>query len=524
MNETVPDLIVGLLRPDAYPHSVEEIRLIETHISWVFLTGSYAYKVKKPVDFGFLDFSTLARREWFCHEELRLNRRLAPDLYLDVCAICGSPEAPRIDGRGPVLEYAVRMRQFPPDALLSNLAATGTLETRHIDRLAELVATFHGSIPRSTTHDPYGTPDCIRKATLDNLSHIAPAILSDPDRILLQSLHGRAERDHEQLDAFFRRRKEEGFVRECHGDLHLANIALIDDTPTPFDAIEFNPELRWIDVISELAFLAMDLEVRELCRYSARLLNRYLAITGDYSAMALWGYYRRYRAMVRAKIAALTWAGTADPDRKASMVADFHRYLRYAQSLLTEKRPWLCILHGVSGSGKSWLAREISESLYAIVVRSDVERKRLAANLSLVGDRLYDREFTEKTYETLMQRARGLIESNLPVLLDATFLAVHHRDRARKLAEEVGARFLILSLEAPIETLYARIEARRRAAGDPSDADLRILERQLASFQPLREEEMPFVAKYRAGSPLGPWLERLRDRLEEAPDAVTNRQ
>jgi aminoglycoside phosphotransferase family enzyme/predicted kinase len=524
MNKTLPRLVAGLLHPDVYPHPVGEIRLIETHISWVFLTGSYAYKVKKPVNFGFLDFSTLAQREWFCQEELRLNRRLAPDLYLGVCAIRGSPEVPRIDGPGPTLEYAVRMRQFPPDALLSNLATGGTLETRHIDSLADLVAKFHDSIPRSTTNDPYGTPECIRKATLDNFFQIAPAILSNSDHIILQSLRERAERDHEQLESFFQDRKKEGFVRECHGDLHLANIALIDDTPTPFDAIEFNPELRWIDVISELAFLAMDLEVRELCRYSARLVNRYLAITGDYSAMALWGYYRRYRAMVRAKIAALTWAGTEDSDRKTSLVEDFRRYLRYAQALLTEKRPWLCILHGVSGSGKSWLAREIAESFYAIVVRSDIERKRLAANLNLTGTRLYDREITEKTYESLIEWASRLLESNLPVLLDATFLAPHHRDRARKVAEAKGARFLILSLEAPIETLHARIEARRRAVGDPSDADLAVLERQLAHFQPLREGEMHLAAKYRAGAPLGPWLQRLRDRLEGRPDAVTNRQ
>ncbi|MDD2769758.1 MAG: AAA family ATPase [Methylococcus sp.] len=491
-----PDpLLTGLMRPEAYPHPVSSIQLIETHISWVFLTGTYAYKIKKPVNFGFLDFSTLERRQRFCLEEVRLNRRLAPEVYLDTVAITGSPRAPRIEGDGPEFEYAVKMRQFPADALLADLAASQRLTTANIDALAQLLAEFHRSISRNTVLDSYGSVTDIRSATLQNFAQIQAALATE-HRSSLDQLAELAQRDHARLDTVFRNRKKDGFVRECHGDLHLANIALIDGKPVPFDAIEFNPALRWIDVISELAFLAMDLEARGLPQLAARLVNGYLSITGDYAGMVLWNYYRRYRAMVRAKIAALTWESSAGTAAKNALLGDFKRYVDYASSLEADQPPRLVLMHGVSGSGKTHIAQRLAEEMNAVMIRSDVERKRIAARDYIAPARLYLPELTRTTYTRLNELAEPILKAGHSVILDATFLEREFRDAAKWMADQTGALFTIVSADAPPEVLRERILARRKTGLDPSDADLDVLEMQLRSRKPLGEDEQAFVVEY----------------------------
>ncbi|WP_367027367.1 AAA family ATPase [Methylococcus sp. ANG] len=483
----------GLTSADAYPHPVSGIRLIETHISWVFLTGTYAYKIKKPVDFGFLDFSTLDRRRRCCEEEIRLNRRLAPEIYLAVCPITGSPHTPRVDGDGPPFEYAVKMRQFAEGSLLTDMAAANTLIPDHIDALARLIAEFHGSIPRSGSADDYGSLSRIRGATMDNFAHIEAVLPPNQMDTGIAVLKETAERDHETLEGVFLSRKHEGYVRECHGDLHLANIALIGGKPVPFDAIEFNPALRWIDVISELAFLAMDLEARGLRRLAARLVNGYLAVTGDYGGMALWHYYLRYRAIVRAKIAVLSWQSAAQEAARTEHLASFRRYVDYALSVSPSRRPRLIVMHGVSGSGKTHVAAQIAEREGAIMIRSDVERKRLASHLHADPAQMYLPAFTRATYDKLLELATPSLRARLSVVLDATFLERRYRDDARQLADRSGAAFTIVAMEAPEAVLRQRILARQRAGADPSDADLGVLEKQLQSRLPLGEDEVPFT-------------------------------
>nr|WP_232470757.1 bifunctional aminoglycoside phosphotransferase/ATP-binding protein [Methylococcus sp. BF19-07] len=478
---------------DAYPHPVSNIRLIETHISWVFLTGTYAYKIKKPVDFGFLDFSTLDRRRQCCEEEIRLNRRLAPELYLAVCPITGSPQTPRIDGEGQPFEYAVKMRQFAEGSLFTDMAAANTLTSNHVDALARLIAEFHRSIPRSGGTEDYGSPPLIRSATLDNFAHIEAVLPPGEMHSGIAALKASAETDHEALEGVFQARKREGFVRECHGDLHLANIALIGGKPVPFDAIEFSPALRWIDVISELAFLAMDLEARDFCRLAARLVNGYLAITGDYGGMALWHYYLRYRAMVRAKIAVLSWSSASTDAARVEHLTRFRHYVDYALSVSPDRRPRLIIMHGVSGSGKSHLAMQLAERERAIVIRSDVERKRLALRLQADPARMYLPEFTRATYDELLELATPALRAGLSVILDATFLERRYRDDARELADRTGAGFVIVAIDAPEPILRQRVLARQQAGADPSDADLGILEKQLRSRRPLGVDEARFT-------------------------------
>lgn len=293
----------ALLRPESYPHPAESIQMLETHISWVFLAGPYAYKIKKPVDLGFLDFTTLEKRRDFCEEELRLNRRLAPQLYIDVVELRGSPEAPHIGGSGAVLDYAVRMRRFPQEALASRMLADARLTRERVDRFAARLAQFHAGLPPAPPELPYGTPGRVLHDARQNFDQIA-AMLPDPHRddCALARLRDWTEREFKLRCGEIHERREAGMTRECHGDLHLRNIVEIEGELVPFDCIEFNAGFRWIDVMNEVAFLFMDLLDRGADALAWRFLNAYLEANGAYSGLSVLRFYVVYRAMVRAKV------------------------------------------------------------------------------------------------------------------------------------------------------------------------------------------------------------------------------
>ncbi|HEY5791078.1 MAG TPA: phosphotransferase, partial [Gammaproteobacteria bacterium] len=334
-------LLDALQDPALYAHPVTGFELLETHISWVLLTGPYAYKLKKPVDLGFLDFSTLAQRHHFCAEELRLNRRLAPRLYRDVVAIHGTEAAPNLRGAGPLLEYAVQMVQFPQQALLDRVLARGELTAAHVDALAAAVAAFHADAPVSGPDRPYGEPDLVFQPVRENFVQIDP-LLDDPaERARLSRLRDwSVNRFHELREALLRR-KAGGRVRECHGDLHLGNLLLDGGGVSAFDCLEFSPPLRWIDVASDLAFLLMDLAEHGADAFAARLLDGYLARSGDYGLLAVLPFYLVYRALVRAKVAAIRLGqGGAD-------AGELHAYLALAERLRRPPAPCLLATHGL---------------------------------------------------------------------------------------------------------------------------------------------------------------------------------
>ncbi|SMF96783.1 hypothetical protein SAMN02949497_4191 [Methylomagnum ishizawai] len=490
-----PPWIEGLLQPAAYGHPADAVQLAETHISWILLAGEFAYKIKKPVDFGFLDFSTLERRQAACQAELRLNRRHAPDLYLAVVPIVGDARQPHMGGPGVPIEYAVQMRRFDADALFETLAQSGKLRPEHIDALAAHLAAFHGSVGRATADDGHGLPAQHRLAAEFNFTQLRPLLDHPTASADLDALHTWTSTTYARLEPRLAQRKRDGFIRECHGDLHLGNIALIDGRPILFDAIEFNEELRWIDILDELAFVVMDLEARGCPALAYRLLNQYLEITGDYAGMALFDYYRLYRALVRAKIAALSWQPTGDPAQRAALHARCRRYLDYGLRLIRPQPPRLYITHGLSGSGKSQLAARLAETLPAIRLRSDVERKRLAGlsatarSDGALGAELYGPAMTARTYGRLAQLGGTLLEAGHSVVMDATFLQREHREAQRQLAERHGTRFLILDCQAPPETLRGRVRARHQAGTDASEADLAVLDRQAAQREPLGGDE-----------------------------------
>lgn len=493
-------LLNALNDPARYPHPVAAVEHRETHISHILLAGDYAYKIKKPLDLGFLDFTSLARRKRFCEEELRLNRRLAPTLYLDCIAICGTVENPVLEGDpAEALEYAVKMRRFPQSALLDQRWAEGVLHTGHMDSLARQLAGFHATIARANAAQPWGTPDIVHGPVQDNFTQTRPLLEDAEDLRLLARLAGWTEAAFAKLRPMLAERKTGGFIRECHGDLHLGNMLMLEDGRiTVFDCIEFNDEFRWIDVMSDLGFLLMDLQRRGAHALAWRLLNTYLEYTGDYAGLAVLPYYQVYRAMVRAKIAAIrsTQADLNDQER-AAVSAECRAYLQLAWRFTQRPAPFLALTHGVSGSGKSHITAHVLETLGAIRIRSDVERKRLfgldplAASGSSINQGLYTAAAGARTYERLRELAECVLAAGYATLVDATFLQTAQRQPFRALAASRGIPCIVLACNADPAILRGRILHRRERGDDAAEADLDVLEQQLRSYAPPSAEEDP---------------------------------
>ena len=366
--ESGSSIVAALRSGSGFEHPVDDVVVLETHISWVLLTGRYAYKIKKPVALPFLDFTTLDAREHFCQEELRINRRLAPELYLDVVPITGTAHTPRMGGHGEAIEYAVKMHQFPDRDRLDRVAARGELCAGHVGALAEKIARFHDEVGIADARSPFADSEHLRSETMENFQALASQTLVPRIQALVDLVHRWSAGSLVELGRRFRARKPAGWIRECHGDMHLANMALFEGDVTIFDALEFDENLRWIDVQSELAFLAMDLEYRKLAHLGWVLLSRYLELTGDYTGVRLLRHYKVYRAMVRAKVAALR-ADQFEPDSRAhdEAMAELASHVELAHVMLQPReRTPLVITHGVSGSGKSWLSERLLPVLGAV--------------------------------------------------------------------------------------------------------------------------------------------------------------
>jgi uncharacterized protein len=473
------------------------VAVFETHISWVLVTQDFAYKFKKAVHFDFLDFSTLNARDFYCREELRLNRRLAPTLYLGLTRITGSSEHPRIDAPGAPIEYAVKMRAFPQQALWSHRIAAHCIGAAEIDALATLIAQFHQTAAVAVSDSDWGAPDALKVAADENLKALT-ALVRDADGIArLDKINAWHAVRQQALRRVFEQRKTECRIRECHGDLHSANILTLDDQVQVFDCIEFNESLRWIDVINDIAFACMDLEFHGRRDLAARFLNQYLQISGDYGGVAVLRYYQLHRALVRCKVALLRARQLRqDGQDAAEQQTQADRYLACASACTAPSPAAIMITHGYSGSGKSTFATCVVESIGAIQLRSDIERKRLhgmAATQKAAAapdTELYHPAATRITYQRLLDLTRGLIESGKAVIVDAAFLHSAQRVPFRALARELGVPFFIFDMQASEAAMRERIAARAQAGSDASDAGLDILAHQLAQHDPLAVEEM----------------------------------
>ncbi|MBV6415668.1 MAG: hypothetical protein CMLOHMNK_00181 [Steroidobacteraceae bacterium] len=491
--DAAPLRIGDLLRPQAFPHAVSALRLRETHVSWVVLTGRFAYKIKKPVRFPFIDATTLAQRLHFCREELRLNRRLAPELYLDVVPVTRADGCAMIDGPGPVIDYAVRMRQFGEADEMPSLLEEGAVSVGDCSALGELLARFHRSVSVDAWTGGYGHTGHMHESILGNLAQLADSNTQPAVAPMLERLADWMRDRVTQLDPALRRRERSGFVRECHGDLHCGNIVRSLGRLTPFDCIEFDPRLRWIDVMNDVAFLVMDLFSRRRAGLAMAMLSQYLETSGDYQGVRLLPFYATHRALVRALVDRLS------AEQLPARADEFRRRMRErieaAASWTGRPAPALLLMHGLSGSGKSWLSERLVPAVPAIRLRSDVERKRLAGLQPAVSSAaplrqgLYAHACTRRTYRRLAGCAAICLRAGFHVIVDATFLEAKDREVFAALAERLNAPSLLLSCHADPETLEQRIRKRAMCATDASDADLDVLAAQLQSAQPLSSTE-----------------------------------
>jgi uncharacterized protein len=488
----------ALLNGAAYAHAVSDIKLRETRISWVILTGEYAYKVKKRVKLEFLDTTTLAKRHFLCEEELRLNKRFAPDLYLEVVPITQDGKGIHLGGTGTIIDYAVKMKQFNSLQELPALLVRADVTAQDIIRLADRLAEFHRQAALAPD-DGFDYVAQLRNSVLGNLAALlahssslqeCPAIgqLIDWTHDSLHDLHER-----------FRKRQSRGYIRECHGDLHAHNIVRWQGQLTPFDCLEFDPKLRWIDVMNDVAFLVMDLVGHDRKDLAYEFLSRYVEQTGDYAGIRLLPFYAVYRALVRAMIDALS--GGQKPAERLELKGRLHGSISTALHFMHPKRPSLIIMHGPSGSGKSLLSERLVPLVAAVRLRSDLERKRLqeaeptpGADSPISHD-LHTPARNRQTYARLLKCAESCLLGGVSVIVDAAFLNADDRERFRSLAERCGASFVILSCIADKAEMARRIASRAQGNADPSEATIAVLENQLQCFVPLRADELAHVIR-----------------------------
>ena len=501
-------LIHALQNPTLYHHEVRQFELIETHISWVLLTGLFAYKFKKPVNLGFLDFSTLQQRRFYCEEELRLNQRLASEIYLEMVTITGTQEAPSLGGSGEPIEYAVKMKQFPQSALLSHCIQKGQVSPSHIDVLAKTLADFHTRIATADSSSEFGSPDLIRSIVMDNFQHLPTDLMQADCSKQVEHIKEWTVAEHARCIDYFELRKAGNFVRECHGDLHLGNIAMVHDSPVIFDCIEFNDQFRWIDVMSETAFVVMDLIDRGTPKLGWRLLNAYLEETGDYKGLHTFRFYLTYRAMVRTKVMGIRLAQEeGESEERSELLGEFKKYLTLATSFIQLSHPALFIMHGLSGSGKTTVSQTLLESLGAIRIRSDIERKRLLGlSQSTRTDPqqtsfVYSDSSTQATYDQLERLARHILQSGFSVIVDATFLKQTWRETFGTLAKDLSLPYFILDICASEATLRERVKHRLQTKHDASEADVSVLEGQLFQDEPFSSTEQLSVLEVSTEQP-----------------------
>jgi len=509
---------VAALRSRLQATQAQPVQLVETHISWVLLAAEHAYKLKKPVKLPFVDFSTLAARRHFCEEELRLDRRLAPSIYLEVLEVRDSDAGPVFGGDGPLLDAAVKMRRFDDGALWSERVAQGSLLPRHVDQLALRLAQFHRDAAVAPSDTRFGSAEVHERVTARLVDGIDAWHAAHGDAfpdIDWPALRAWLREDLGQLAPHIEARRRLGRVRECHGDLHLSNLLQEGEEATAFDGVEFDPELRWIDVIDDIAFVVMDLMAHGERGLAFRFLDAYLATSGDYDGLPVLRAYLVGRALVRAQVAAIAEV-QGRPAPSGGGTAD---YLALAQRLSRETGARLAITHGLPGSGKSFVSQGLLEAAGAIRVRSDVERKRLFGLGALESSReqvpggIYDSVSTARAYARLQEVAAIALSAGWPMIVDAAFLRSDERAAFAALARRRGAPFAILDCRAPLDVLHDRLQRRQAQGGDPSEADAAVLERLHAVAQPLGDAEAGAAIVIDADQPLVPMEMERRWRL-----------
>jgi len=527
---TASHIVEGLLKPESYPHKPAEIKLVQTQMSFVFLTGEYVYKVKKPVNLGFLDYTTLSKRHLFCRQELELNRRLCPDVYLDVVAITGGREGVRIGGKGRAVEYAVKMRQLPQERMMDVLLAANRVTPEMVARVAQKLVDFHREAKTDSRIAAFGGLDIVRQNTDENFSQTREYIGVSLSQEQYERIKGYTGDFIRHNGGLFARRVKEGRIRDCHGDLHCAHICFTDGICI-YDCIEFNDRFRYSDVAADITFLLMDLDYHRHPLLSSDLAAHYLRISRDWPLYLLLEFYKSYRAYVLAKVTSFR---LEDPNisaqEKAFSLGEARRYYRLSHAYTARmNRPMLAITAGLIGTGKSTIARYLAEPLGWEWLRVDVLRKKMA-QISPLEHRfekfhrgIYSPDFSRKTYQALFDRARSFLDGGKSVILDGSFKKRTDRTAARDLAQETQADFLLIECSSSDEEIHKRLVRRAREKNEPSDGRAELLAEQKRDYEPVEGFDPALYLPLNTECPPQELLARIfRHLLEKAGRELEN--
>lgn len=492
---TNPALIRQMQQPEFYPYLPESVELIQTHISWVFIAGDEVYKVKKPVDFGFLDFTTLEKRKFYCEEELRLNRRLAPSIYLDVVAIRQDHSGrASFVGDGVVIEYAVRMKKLPLDRMLKTLLAENRMPDKTMDALAKKIAQFHKTAQTGGAIDEMGAISTIKQNNEENFAQTQKYIditISAPQYGFIKEYVEKFLKANSQL---FEKRVANHKIRDCHGDLHLEHICVADEIIV-FDCIEFNERFRFGDTAAEVAFLTMDLDFNGYPDHAEDFTRAYLHHSGDEEMSPLLNFYRSYYAYVRGKVTSFRLDQQELPPAernglKRTAAKYFDLAFTYAARL---EKPVLIITTGLIGSGKSFQARHLAARLGAEIIRTDVLRKEMLnippteKHPDAFGEGIYSAGISQKTYEKAMELSAEIIRRGKSVIIDASFSTRAQRALAVSLADRLGVSYYVIECTCPDELVKKRLAIREHDKNNPSDGRWEILVEQKKYYEPVGE-------------------------------------
>ncbi len=492
---THPELFAAMSRPEFYPHRPEAITVVQTHISFIFIAGEEVYKVKKAVDFGFLDFTTLEKRKFYCDEELRLNRRLAPEAYLGVVPIVEDTAGRlALGGNGRIVEYAVRMKKLPQERMLGRLLAEGKVEPAVMDAIAGKLADFHRRAETGGRIDEIGGLETIRRNHEENFAQTADYVGVTIPTGRYAFIRAYVRDFLNRQESLFHRRVAEHRIRDCHGDLHLEHIC-VDNGITIFDCIEFNERFRFGDVAAEVAFLAMDLDYNGYGAWGESFAEAYIRHAEDPDIRRLLNFYRCYYAYVRGKVVGFRIKDPAIGEKERGEARETAaRYFDLAYTYAARlERPALILTAGLMGTGKSVLARGLAPLLGADVIRTDLVRKELLAirpaerRPDPFGQGIYSDEISRLTYDRALEIAGAELQKGRSVIIDASYKRRAERIRAAEAAKKWNADFFLIECVCPEGIIKERLDARQADGTDPSDGRWEIFLAQKADFDPITE-------------------------------------